>query len=140
MIKKAVHGKEISVKIINEVGALAKITSFLVNHGINIEAVAGYAASIGAEAALMFITDNNIAAIDVLMEHGYQAIDENNILIVELENRPGTLKNISERLAQNQINITYIYGTTCMGACPMKIVLSTSDNHKALAVLKESGS
>ncbi|MFH1460173.1 MAG: ACT domain-containing protein [Candidatus Omnitrophota bacterium] len=135
MIKQAVMGKEICVTVINEVGALAKITSFLVNHGINLEAVAGYARGEGEEAGLMFVTSNNLAAIDALADYGYETIRENDVIIVEVENRPGALKNISERLAQNGINISYIYGTNCMGGCPAKIILATSNNHQAIELL-----
>lgn len=137
VIKRVSQEREIEVSVINEVGALAKITSFLVNHGINIEAVAGYATPIGEEAGLVFITDNNPAALQALMEHGYKDIKENDVLIVELENRPGALKNISEILAQNAINITYLYATACSGGCPTKVVLSTSNNKRAFAILSE---
>ena len=137
MIKKVVKGKEIAVAVINEIGALSRITSFLVNHGVNIESVAGYATPIGEKSELMFVTDNNIAAIDALAEHGYRYIRENDVIVVELENSPGSLKNISERLAQNAINVTYIYATTCAGGCPTKIVLSTSDNDRATEILKD---
>jgi hypothetical protein len=135
MIKKAVFGKEIAVTVTNEVGALSKITSFLVNHGINIEAVAGYAAEIGDQAGLMFITNNNPAAIQTLIKNGYEEIEEREVIIIEIENRPGALKNISEILAQNDINISYIYATTCPGGCPTKIILSTSDNGRAFEIL-----
>ncbi len=135
MIKRAVLGKEICVRFVNEVGVLSRITSFLVNHGINVEAVAGYARDVGEEAELMFLTNDNLAAISELVDNGYGDIRENSIIIIELENRPGALKNITERLAQNNINITYIYGTTCMGGCPAKIIISTSNNNKALELL-----
>ncbi|NQT23455.1 MAG: ACT domain-containing protein [Candidatus Omnitrophica bacterium] len=135
MVKKAVRGKEISVSVINEVGILAKITSFLVNHGINVEAVAGAARRVGEAAVLMFVTDDNLAAVNILNEHGLQSM-ENDIIIVELENTPGSLKNISEILAQNGINIEYIYGTTCSGGCPAKMILATSNDEIAIRILK----
>jgi hypothetical protein len=135
MIKRVVKGKEIFVGVNNEVGVLAKLTSFLVNHGINIEAVLGYATEPGEHAGVMFIASNNTSAIESLGEHGYETIREDDVLIVEVENRPGALKNISECCAGNGINITYFYCTTCSGGCPAKLVLSTSDNDKALAVL-----
>jgi hypothetical protein len=135
MIKKVILGKEIAVAVINEIGALARITSFLVNHGINIEAIAGYAAEIGDQAGLIFMTNNNPAAIEALVKSGYEDIEERDVIVVEVENRPGALKNISEILAQNGINISYIYATTCTGGCPTKIVLSTSDNNKAFEIL-----
>ena len=136
MIKSLMLSKEISVVVVNEIGALSKMTSFLVNHGINLEAIAGYSNNIGDQAGIMFITNDNVAAVKALYDNGYTDTKENDVIIVELENRPGALKNISERLAQNDINITYIYCTTCMGGCPAKIILSTMDNLKALSVLK----
>ena len=136
MIKSLALSKEISVVVVNEIGALSKMTSFLVNHGINLEAIAGYSNNIGDQAGLMFITSDNVSAVEALASNGYTDTKENEVIIVELENTPGALKNISERLAQKSINITYIYCTTCMGGCPAKIILSTTDNLKALSVLK----
>jgi hypothetical protein len=136
VIKSLILGREISVVVVNEVGALARMTSFLVNHGINLEAIAGYSNNIGDQAGLMFVTNNNVEAVETLASNGYIDTKENEVIIVELENTPGALKNISERLAQNNINITYIYCTTCMGGCPAKIILSTTDNIKAINVLK----
>ena len=135
MIKNIVRGKELSVVVMNEIGALARTMSFLVNHGINVEAVAGYSNSTGDQGELIFITDNNVMAVNELLSNGYENIRENDVLIIELENRPGTLKNISELLALNKININYIYCTTCSGGCPAKIILSTSDNNRAFQIL-----
>ena len=138
MIRRIVKGKEISVGVINEVGVLSKVTSFLVNHGINIEAILGAATGVGEAAGLMFITDNNADAITELAQYGFNIIKENDVLIIEIENRPGALKNITELLAQNAINITYIYGTTCSGGCPSKMVISTSDNDLAFGLLSKT--
>ncbi|MCK4994721.1 MAG: hypothetical protein KAS13_06715 [Candidatus Omnitrophica bacterium] len=136
MIRSLVLSKEISVVVVNEIGALSKMTSFLVNHGINLEAIAGYSNNVGDQAGIMFITNDNVSAVETLADSGYTDTKENEVIIVELENTPGALKNISERLAQNNINITYIYCTTCMGGCPAKIILSTTDNRRAIGVLK----
>lgn len=130
MIRNLLKAKEITVAVKNEVGALARMMSFLVNHGINVEAITGSADHSGGEGKLIFITDNNKAALEVLQGAGYQ-VKENEVVIIELESRPGTLKNISEVLALNGININYFYCTTCSGGCPAKIVLATSDNSKA---------
>jgi hypothetical protein len=85
---------------------------------------------------LMFITDDNAAAINELTNNGYEDVRENEVIIIELENTPGALKNISERLTQKDINIAYIYCTTCSQGCPAKIILSTSDNDLAFELLK----
>lgn len=135
MIENMVRAREITVMVQNEIGALARMMSFLVNHGINVETIAGYSSRAGNEGNLIFITDNNQEAIQELEKHGYSNIGENEVLIVELANRPGTLKNISELLALNKINIDYIYCTTCSRGCPAKIVLATSDNDKTFQIL-----
>ncbi|MBU1061315.1 MAG: ACT domain-containing protein [Candidatus Omnitrophica bacterium] len=137
MIKRVTLGKEISLGVINEPGVLARITSFLVNNSINIEAILGYTTEVGQRAGLMFITDNNKAAIDAFLDQGFHDIMENDVLIVELENKPGALKNISELLARNDININYIYATACVGGCPVKVVLSTPDNKETFNILTE---
>lgn len=135
MIKSLVRAKEISVVAKNEIGALSRMMSFLVNHGINVETVAGYSSRTGEAGNLIFITDNNKEAITELINNGYEDIAEKDVIVLELENRPGALKNISEIFALNRVNIDYIYCTTCSGGCAAKVVLSTPDNDKAVRAL-----
>ena len=71
MIKNAVLGKEISVIVSNKPGALSEIAKFLVDHGINVEAIAGYVKDDAESAELLFVTDNNFDALETLNEHGY---------------------------------------------------------------------
>ena len=96
----------ISVIVINEVGAIAKMMSFLDDQGINIEAIAGYSKGIGDQGELIFMTNNNPLAIQQLLNSGYKNVSERDVIIVEIENRPGTLKDITELLASK--NIYYI--------------------------------
>lgn len=140
MIKNITMAKEIRVGVTNEIGALARIMSFLVNHGINVETIAGYSDPSGRrQGDIIFITDDNEKSINELINNGYEDIEENDVIVIELENRPGTLKNISELLASNRINIDSIYGTACSTrGCPAKIVLSTSDNDSAFTLLSSA--
>ena len=138
MIKNLVRTREISVGIRNEVGALARMMSFLVNHGINVETIIGYSDQTGTSGSLIFITDDNQKSIDALLDNGYEDIDQNDVIVIELENRPGSLKNISEILSGNKINIDYLYCTTCPSGCPAKLVLATSNNEVAFGLLSAS--
>ncbi len=135
MIKNLVRTKEIRARVRNEVGALARMMSFLVNHGINVETIAGYSDQTGTQGSIIFVTENNEKTINELLANGYEDIEEKDIIVAELANKPGTLKNISEILAGNGINIDYLYCTTCSGGCPAKVVLSTSDNDIAFRLL-----
>jgi len=118
VIKKLVRAKEIRVMANNEIGALARMMSFLVNHGINVETVIGYSDQTGTSGSLIFITDDNQKSINALLDNGYKDIDQNDVIVIELENKPGSLKNISEILSGNKINIDYLYCTTCSSGCP----------------------
>lgn len=134
---KGVHlGKEITVSVVNKIGILADISKILADHGINIEAVSGYACG-DKTAKIMLVSDDNLRAQDALKKAGYKSLKENEAIIIDLENKPGTLKQITSILAAKEIDINHIYGTACAGGCPSKIVLSTSDNQKALLMLKK---
>jgi hypothetical protein len=135
MLKSARLGKELVVTVINKIGVLADISKLLADHGINIEAVAGYA--VDKEAKIILVTDDNLRSVDALKKAGYKNIKENEVVVVELENKPGALKHITTRLAAKEIDIKQIYATTCQAACPAIVILSTSDNEKALVTFRK---
>jgi hypothetical protein len=110
---------------------MSKLTS---EHGLNIEAVAGYSAD--KEAKIMLLTDDNLRAMDALKKAGYKSIKEEEVIVMELENKAGALKYVTELLATKGIDIKYTYGTVCSANCPAKLIISTSDNEKALVALK----
>jgi hypothetical protein len=127
--------KEIELTVSNKIGVLAEISTITAELGVNIEAVGGYIAD-DNNAKLRIVTFDNVRVIKLLSSKGYVNIQENDIILVELENKPGTLRDLSSRLAQENIDIKYIYGATCPSGCPAQLVLATSDNKKAMAVLK----
>ena len=133
MIKGAVLGKEIVVRVINKIGVLSDMATILSDCGINIHAVNGYA--VENIATIRFFTEDNVRAIDALKKSGYTDTKEKEVVVLELENKIGSLKNITSRLAGDGIDIVHIYGTACSCGCPAKIVVSASNNEKALVVL-----
>ena len=135
MIKNARLAKEIVVTVVNKIGVLADMSKLVAEHGVNIESVAGYAAN--NEAKIMLVTDDNLRASDALKKAGYKSLKEEEVVIVELDNKAGALKQITSCLAAEGIDIKHVYGTTCPGGCPARIVLSTSDNEKALVAFKK---
>lgn len=134
MVKNVKLGKEISVNVVNKIGVLADISKILADYGINIEAVTGYA--VNKEATIMLVTDDNLRVIDALKKKNYKSIRENEVVIIELEDKPGALKAVTTKLAGEDIDIKYMYGTTCPGGCPARLVISTVNNEKAFFVLR----
>ena len=135
MIKDANLGKEIVVTTENKVGVLAGISRMLADHGINIEGVAGYAGQ-NNEAKIMLVVDDTLRAREAIEKAGYKNTKENEVVIVDLLNKPGALKGITAMMAAATIDIRYIYGTACPEGCPARIVLSTNNNERAVVLFK----
>jgi len=136
MLKNVQLAKEIVVTVVNKIGVLADISKLIAEHGINIGAVAGYADK-DNNAKIMLVTEDNLRVTDALQKSGYKSLKESEVIVVELENKTGALKYLTAKLAAEGIDIKSIYGTTCVGTCPARMVLSTSDNEKAIVALKK---
>jgi len=134
MIKSVNLGKELVVTAPNKIGILANISKILADHGINIEGVAGYAAN--NEAKIMLVVDDTLRGREALEKNGYKTIKENEVIVVVLENKPGALKGITAKMVAEKIDIKYTYGSACPEGCPARLILSTSDNERALVVFK----
>jgi hypothetical protein len=138
MLRKAVLTKQIYVTVNNEIGVLNKLADYLADRGINIEAVAGYEVQGTDKARVMMVVEDVRRASDALKEKGFTSVEVREELLVELDNRPGALKVVTGLLASKEINIRQIYGTASPGDSPVRVILATSDNQKALVALKKS--
>ena len=138
MLRNVQLGKELVISVSNKIGVLADISKILADHGLNILAVAGYAEVNLPDAARIMVTcDDNLRAQDALRKSGYSNIKEREVVMVDVENKVGALKMITGKLSAEGIDIKYIYGTTCLGGCPSRVVFTTSDNEKAIVVFKK---
>ena len=135
MIKGVGIGEEIVITTRNKVGLLADIARITAESGINIEAVVGY--EFDDNARLLLVTNANLLMIDALKKRGYDSVKETEVIEVDLENKPGAIKVVSTELANNGIDIHYIYVTSCTRGCSSKMVLETSDNEKTMALLQK---
>ncbi|MDD5108099.1 MAG: ACT domain-containing protein [Candidatus Omnitrophica bacterium] len=135
MIKNASISKEVVVTAENKIGLLNKISKLVADHGINIDGVAGYAAD--NQAKIMMVTSDATRAVEALLSAGFKSAKESEIIILELENKPGALRIVTDKLAAQNVDIRYLYGTACCGSCADKLILSTSDNLKALVAFKK---
>lgn len=136
MVKSVQLTKEIVVVTENKIGILADISKMLADKNINIEAVAGYNLPDNT-AKLMLITNDNARALDALKTNGHKPVKESEAVMIELDNKVGALKGLTEKLAANKIDIKYMYATTCNAGCPSRLVFAATDNAKALALLKK---
>jgi hypothetical protein len=135
MIKSVTLGEEIVVTTKNKVGLLADISIILANQGINITAAAGH--EDGRTARVMLITNANLGVVNELKKRRYKTVKETEVVLVDLENKPGALKVVATELANKGIDIKYHYITACSSGALARMVLQTSDNEEAMAVLSK---
>ncbi|MCG8430550.1 MAG: hypothetical protein MJA29_05220 [Candidatus Omnitrophica bacterium] len=134
MIRSAHLGREIHLTVVNKIGVLADLSKTLADHGLDLEAVAGYSA--GTEARISVVTSDSLRTAEALRKAKYSNVHEQEVLILEMENKPGVLKAVTSDLARESIDINRLYATACSADCPAKLVLSTSNNEKALVVFR----
>ena len=127
--------KQISVYIENKKGRLAEATRFIANHQINLKALS--IADSQDFGILRLICENPQETNEILREEGYLT-RLNNVLAVEMEDRPGSLADILEVLAAQDIDVEYTYAflSTKGGAY---MVFRVTDNAGAAKALEDAG-
>ncbi len=125
--------KELHFEVTNETALLGRVTSALAIRGVSIIHLCAY--SVGGKGVLQTIVDNPPAAKEAL-KHFVPGIEEREVLVVEFENKVGTLAPVAKILGNHGIFIDYVYGTSGDG---FKIVgiFSTNDNLNAVKVINE---
>jgi len=134
MIRDVSIGKELVVISANKVGALNKISAALADRGIDIMAISAQAA--GGVALVNLVVDDALRARDLLAKKGFK-VQENSVVVVEVEDKPGVLVQLTKKLAVKKIDILNIYGSASASYGPCTLVISTNDNQKALVTLKK---
>ncbi len=135
MIQNVKSGKEIIITSQNKVGLLAGVAKALSDHGINIIAISAQVA--GGVALINMVTDDHGPSVEVLKKKGYQ-LQENPILLLELDDTPGALRKVTQKLAQSKIDLNNLYGSAEATYVPCLLVVSSSNNQKALVALKKA--
>ncbi len=131
-------GKEITATILDGVGMTAKIAAALAEENVNILAGTGYSASgFRRMATFTLIVDDILKAEKILDDVGAENIQDQSIIMVETENRPGALERISSIIGKAGIMIYYFYSTTSSGKTAT-CVIKTADDKKVIRVLNKA--
>lgn len=134
MIRRVTLGEELVITTKNKVGLLADIAQMLASRGINIESALGYES--GRTAKLMIVTNANLAIMNELKKRKYRSLKETEVVMVELDNRPGALKIVTTELRKAGIDIECLYVTSSSSfGVGSRMIIQTSDNEKAMALL-----
>lgn len=123
--------RQFVVQLDNRVGELAHLTRALAMRGVNIHHVSCFGT--GSLACAFIIPDDAAGMREVLHGLGHRYI-EGDPIVVDVEDQPGGLADVAERLAAAGVLIT---GTMCVGQRPgiIEMAFTVDDEAKARAAL-----
>jgi hypothetical protein len=123
----------VAVFVEDKLGTLALTTKVLAESGVNIRWVG--IASGERFGVIRFLVDRSDAARTALAEHGF-AVSLNEVLAVEVEDRPGGLAHVAEALARHRVNVLNASGFVVASAKRAVMIIEVDDVDKAQVALK----
>lgn len=125
--------RQLMIRLEDHVGTLAGITDLVSPSGINLVAICAY--SVGKTVAIMLVTDDNNEAKKLLQKKGYR-VEEEEVILLTMDNKPGSLQRVIDKLAQGGIDLRLIYGSVEKSSEHSRIVLITKNNLDAMMIIK----
>lgn len=124
--------KQLAIFLDNRPGTLARVSEELANAKINIYAIS--TSDTVDHSVVRLIVSDYRRALTVFEEHGTLVV-EDDVLLVEISNKPGELARIANTLADAKVNIEYCYSSIAEGCKKGLLVLRISNAAKALKAL-----
>ena len=124
--------KQLAIFLENRPGTLARVCDALAREKINIYAIST-SDTVDHTVIRMVVSDYR-RAMHVFEEHGTLVV-EDDVLMIEGDNRAGSLARIAHRLAKAKINIEYAYCATPPNAKKGLLILRVTNATKALKAL-----
>jgi len=131
-IKSIEVAKQLALFLANQPGMLIEVCKLLAKAGINIYAIS--TSDTIDHSVVRLIVDNPQAALTLFEDYGMLVV-QNEVIMIEGSNKPGSLTEIASALAKNKINIEYAYCATSPSARSGLLILRPSNVPKALRVL-----
>jgi hypothetical protein len=123
--------KDLTVVLQDRPGELARLGQATGGAGVNIQGMCAFTGE-GRGIIHILVDDASAAAAHGALEDaGMGVADEREVLVVDIEDRPGTLGELARNLAEANVNIELAY-TTFGG---IKLVIATDDMESARTAL-----
>ena len=127
--------KQLSVFLENRPGGLAKVCGTLCESGINILAMSIH--DTVDHAVIRLLVDRPVKALLILEQLGLYIL-ESDVVIYELDNRPGALADVARKVARADINIEYAYCSATEHQGSGCLILRTDEPERTLELLSDS--
>ncbi len=128
--------KQISLFLENRSGQLLEITSLLSDNGIDLKAI--HTAETDDYGILRLITDDYEKASEILQNNGF-IISVNSVFAVAVSDKTGGLNELLKIMADNDINIEYMYSVFGHQHGLAYMVFRVDHAHKFEDIINEHG-
>jgi hypothetical protein len=128
MIGRKIMTIDLTVILEDRPGTLADVGEALGKASINIEGLCGFPSE--GKGVLHLLVEDGPTARRALEEAGLEVRSERQVLILDVEDRPGEFGSICRRIASAGINIDLVYLAT-----NTRLVIGADDLDKARAII-----
>jgi hypothetical protein len=118
--------KDLTITVPDRPGAGAELCEAIAGAGINIEGFCVFPHRGEKWSVVHILVEDVDTARKAIEEAGIEIATEREVLLVELENRPGALGELLRQFAERQVNVDLGYITA-----DGRVVISTDDMHEA---------
>jgi len=124
---------QLSVALENVPGQLSRLCRVMAQAKVNIR---GISVSDSADiSTIRLVVSDPSAAKTALREAGLSFVSQ-EVLVVELEDKPGALEEVAARLGDAGLNVLYIYGTGDVVGGKARLVIRVDDVNRARQTLR----
>jgi len=121
--------KDLTITLEDRPGRLAELGEATGRAGVNIEGMC--ATTRGGSAEVHVLVDDAAATREALGSAGLEVEAESDVLVIDVEDRPGTMAEVARKLGEAGVNIGHAYPT--FGG--VRLVLGVDDLDKARSAL-----
>ncbi|HEY3210988.1 MAG TPA: amino acid-binding protein [Actinomycetota bacterium] len=120
--------KDLAITLEDRPGTMAALGESLGKAGVNIEGFCGFPS--GGQAVGHLLVEDAAAARQAIEQGGARVTGERDVLVLDVQNQPGTLGETARKIADAGVNIDLTYV-----ASGNRVVLGVDDLDKAKAAL-----
>jgi hypothetical protein len=122
--------KDLTIELEEKAGTVAAVAEALGKAGVNIEGICGFV--VGDKGIGHVLVADAPKARQALQAAGARVVNEQDALVVEIEDKPGSLGKITRKIADAGVSLNAVYLAT-----KTRVVLGSRDLEKARAAVGE---
>jgi hypothetical protein len=112
---------DLTVVLEDRPGTLAALGAATANAGVNMDGICGFSTAEG-EATMHVLVEDAAAGRSALEAAGLTVSGEREVVVLDVEDRPGAVKEIAHKVAEAGVNIELVYLAT-----NTRLVLAAAD-------------